>query len=220
VARVQADDAGAFRLPAPGPGSFLIHASRIGFSSIEVEVRIEEREVVEVELRMAEEAIPLEPIVVVARREIRQGTLDEFYDRMARMRQNGVGQFLTREQIESRESLRLPYLLQTIPGVWYWGTGLSVQLLNPGTGGGTFCAPEFYLDGRPMLGGLREIHAIDLEGVEVYRGYSEALHGEFPNECGTIFLWRRTDWGNPFSWGRVFMAAGLVAVGLTVIALF
>lgn len=220
VARVQADDAGAFRLGAPGQGRFLIRASRIGFSPIEAEVQVRQGEAVEVELRMAEEAIPLEPILVVARREIRQGTLDEFHDRMARMRQKGVGHFLTREQIESRESLRLPYLLQTIPGVWYWGRGLSVQMLNPSAAGGTFCSPEYYLDGRPMLGGLREIHAIDLEGVEVYRGYSEALHGYFPNRCGTIFLWRRTDWGNPFSWGRAFMAAGLVAVGVTLAALF
>jgi hypothetical protein len=170
---------------------------------------------------MAEEAIPLEPIVVVARREIRQGTLDEFYDRMARMKQKGVGQFLTLEQIEARISLRLPYLLQTIPGVWYWGGGgLSVSLLNSRALGGVFCSPEYYLDGRPMLGGLREIATIDLEGVEVYRGYSEALHGYFPDACGTIFLWRKKDWGNPFSGGRVLLALALVSVCLGLAALF
>ena len=130
LAQVQAGETGGFHIPAPGPGRYLIRASRIGLSTVDAEVLVLENELIEIELRMAEEAIPLEPIVVVARREIRQGTLDEFYDRMARMRQRGTGQFLTREQIEKLTQLRLALLLQTIPGVWYWGRGESVSLLS------------------------------------------------------------------------------------------
>jgi hypothetical protein len=219
VARVQTDDAGSFRLSAPGPGRFQLSASRIGLAPISAEVSVRAKEAVEVELRMAEEAIPLDPFVVVGRREIREGTLDEFYDRMARMRQRGTGQFLTKEQIENRSSMSLPLLLQTMPGVWLSFSGQSVELLSSGTSGEVFCTPEYFLDGRPMLGGYREIQVIDLEGVEVYRGYSEALHGYFPDECGTIFLWRKPDWGNPFAWNRLLLGGGLVALALALTTL-
>lgn len=215
LARVQADSAGRFRIPAPGPGRFILGASRIGFAGVSSAITIGEREVVEAELRMAEEAIPLEPLLVVARREIDEQSLEMFYDRMARNRQRGVGHFLTLDQIENRTQLSLAILLQTLPGVWYRGG--SVQMVNPSPSGGRFCTPEFFLDGMPMLGGFREIVVMDMEGVEVYRGYSEAQEGIFPSPCGQIFLWRKRDWGNPFSWRRVFLAAGLLAVGWTII---
>lgn len=218
VARVHADDRGAFRLPAPGPGSFHVQASRIGFATISAEVALGAEESTEVELRMAEEAVPLEPIVVVGRRRIRPGTLEEFYDRMARMQQVGKGQFLTREQIADRESMPLPFLLQTLPGVWTDTPSGGVKLVSSGSGG-MFCTPEFVLDGQPMLGGYRELQTMDLEGVEVYRGYSEAVEGH-PNRCGTVFLWRRADWGNPMSFGGAVLAAGLGALSLLIFTLF
>lgn len=221
VSQVQADSLGDFRLPAPGPGRYLIRASRLGFSRTDATVQLREQEILEVELKMGEEAIPLDPIVVVARKRIREGTLDEFYDRMARMKQAGRGQFLTKEQIEARISLSLPMLLQTIPGVWLQSGGQSVQLINPmASVEGQFCNPEFLLDGRPMLGGYREIQVMDLEGVEVYKGYSEAVSGHFPHRCGQIFLWRKPDWGNPFSWGRLVVASGLVLGIWALISLF
>jgi hypothetical protein len=220
LSRVQADDFGNFRLPAPGPGTYRVSVSRIGFSPISVQVQLRDREAVEVELRMSEEAIPLDPIVVVGRRQIREGTLDEFYDRMARNRQRGVGHFLTKEQIENRISMTLPMLLQTLPGVWLSSGGGSIKLLNTGNSDGVFCTPEYILDGLPMLGGYRAIQVLDLEGVEVYRGYSEVIHGYFPNSCGLVFLWRKKDWGNPLSWGRFFLAVGLLAVGWAISSLF
>jgi hypothetical protein len=177
-------------------------------------VLIREEEVVEVELSMAVEAIPLDPLVILGRRQIRQGTLDEFYDRMARMKQRGKGRFLTREQIEARSGGNLAMLLQTLPGVWLKYRGNSVELINPRASGGIFCTPEYFLDGLPMLGGLREIYVLDLEGVEVYRGYSEAIHGYFPHGCGQIFLWRKSDWGNPITWKRSFLFLGLLALVL------
>jgi hypothetical protein len=99
-------------------------------------VLIREEEVVEVELSMAEEAIPLDPLAILGRRQIRKGTRDEFYDRMARMKQRGKGRFLTREQIEARSGGNLAMLLQTLPGVWLKYRGNSVELINPRASGG------------------------------------------------------------------------------------
>lgn len=220
LARVQSTESGHFRLPAPSAGRFVIRASRIGFAAIEAEVILREEEAMEVELRMAEEAIPLEPILVVARREIKHGTLDQFYDRMARNKQRGKGHFLTREQIEARRGLELGLILQTIPGVWAQGRNHYPMLANPSADGGIFCRPDFFLDGMPMLSGFRNFDYLDMEGIEVYRGYSESVDGEFPNRCGQVFLWRRTDWGNPFTWGRGLLAAGLGAVLWALSSLF
>ncbi len=115
VARVQSDSVGAFRLPAPRPGTYRIRAERLGYSSLRAPVEVGAEEAVEVELFMSTEAIPLEPIVVVGRREIRPGTLEQFYDRMARNKQAGKGQFLTLDQIRNRTQMSLALLLQTLP---------------------------------------------------------------------------------------------------------
>lgn len=209
VAQVQSTDKGEFRLPAPGAGRYFVQASRIGFSTIDAPIVLGEDEALEVVLRLAEEAIPLEPLLVVGRRRIKEGTLDQFYDRMARMKQRGKGQFLNREEIEARRGLTLTMTLQTVPGIWAPGSGQPVQLV---AGGGGFCIPHFYLDGLRMPDGFREIETLDLEGIEVYQGYDERVDGINPNECGYVFLWRRADWGNPFDWGRALIAVGAGAV--------
>lgn len=200
----QSDSLGEFRFAAPEEGSFRITASRLGYASVDVDVDVGEKEMVEVEIRMATEAIPLEPIVVVGRREIRRGTLDEFYDRMGRNRERGVGWFFTREEIEARENVRLPFLLHSAPGVFLAGSGDSVRMRKRGE----FCSPVVYVDGFETE--YRELQLMDMEGIEVYQGRWENVDGYFPSDCGMIFLWRRPDWGNPFSWGKALVAGGLL----------
>jgi hypothetical protein len=212
--RVQSDSLGMFRIPIPEAGRYELLATRLGFASVRAEVEVRDREIVEVELRMAEEAIPLDPIVVVARRGIRRGTLDEFYDRMDRNKQRGVGWFFTREDIERRENIRLPFFLFSAPGVSVQGSGESVQIV----GYGRPCTPRFFIDGFEQP--YRELQMMDLEGIEIYRGRFENVDGYFPDDCGTIFLWRKPDWGNPFSWGRVAVAGGLLALLIALGSLF
>jgi len=212
--RVQSDSLGMFRIPVPKAGNYEILATRLGFASVRAGVEVGEREIVEVEFRMAEEAIPLDPIVVVARREIRRGTLDEFYDRMDRNKQRGVGWFFTREDIERRENIRLPFFLFSAPGVFVQGAGESVQMRSKGE----YCAPVIVIDGYET--NYRELQMMDLEGIEIYRGRFEKVEGYFPSDCGMIFLWRRPDWGNPFSRGRVAMAGGLLALLIALGSLF
>ncbi|MCJ7630252.1 MAG: Plug and carboxypeptidase regulatory-like domain-containing protein [Longimicrobiales bacterium] len=212
--RVQSDSLGMFRIPVPEAGHYEILATRLGFASVRAGVEVGEREIVEVEFRMAEEAIPLDPIVVVARREIRRGTLDEFYDRMDRNKQRGVGWFFTKEDIEKREYVSLPLFLNTAPGVMVQGSRGSVQIV----GYGPPCTPTFYIDGFETS--YRELQMMDLEGIEIYRGRFENVAGYFTSDCGAIFLWRKPDWGNPFSWGRVAVVGGLLALLIALGSLF
>ena len=211
LARAQSDHRGAFRLPLPGPGTFRLVARRIGLTPLERTLDVGDEEVTEVELWMAEEAIPLEPLVVVARRRIREGTLDEFYDRMAHMKQAGRGWFMTREEIEASPHANSTFLLHQSPHVY----------LRPGDGsrhsvlmrrGGRLCTPALYIDGMPASFD-RLPNMIDMEGIEVYRARWEHVPGYWNGDCGTIFIWRRPDWGNPFKWSTLLFAGALGGLG-------
>jgi len=211
--RVQSDSTGLFRLSPDEPGLYSLSLSRLGYRSFTSEVEVGEREMVEVELRMAEEAIPLEPLVVTARRVIRPGTLDEFYDRMERNKRRGVGHFITREQVDNSPTATTTHLLATTPGVYMEPVGKSGWAIQMRYRGG-YCTPDYYLDG--LLTSWDRLPPMeDIEGVELYRTRFEAVEGYWPSDCGIVFLWRRPDWGNPFSWARLFVAVGFVSVALT-----
>lgn len=236
------DSTGGFALSVPTPGLWRIAATRIGLTAVEAEVNVGEKELVEVELTMAPEAIPLEPIVVVGRRRIQQGTLDEFYDRMERMKRRGVGFFFTAEDIKRLERTDLPLMLQHAPGVFASSSGGGAGYLIQMAGRGGLCYPDIYLDGLPLSGargsatGVAEgpssgglypfgnggggaagprynsIPVMDLEGVEIYRGRWEQPDGYWSSDCGIIFLWRKKGWGNPFSMQTLLLVGGVSVV--------
>ncbi len=245
------DSTGAFALSVPTSGLWRLAASQLGLTTVEAEVNVGEKELVEVELTMAPEAIPLEPIVVVARRRIQQGTLDEFYDRMERMKREGVGFFFTKEDIKRRERMDLALMLQHAPGVFASPSGGGAGHLIQMAARGGLCYPDVYLDGLPLSGsrgsasgvvegpassGLypfgdggggaagpryNSISVMDLEGVEVYRGRWEQPDGYWPSDCGIILLWRKKDWGNPFSLTTLLLVGGVsVASGLLLLLIF
>jgi hypothetical protein len=206
ISRSASDERGRFILRVPVPGHFVLRGLRLGFGTVRAPVTVREKEVVEVDLRMAMEAIRLDPLEVTARRQIRQGTLDEFYDRMARMKEKGRGQFLTLEDIEKFGGMEIALLIQTLPGVWARysgaGNGYSLELRSLGRP----CSPDIYLDGL-LMGMSRNLYPGDLEGVEVYRGPFEPVDGYWISRCGAIFLWRKKDWGIPLTVKNFILAA-------------
>lgn len=210
--QLQSNEAGEFRVPLDSPGVYRISASRIGLSTVEAEVTLSEREMVELELRMAQEAIPLEPLIVTARRVIRQGTLDEFYDRMERNRRRGVGHFITREDVENSPAANTAFLLERVPGIFLrpsGETGRAIQMRQVGR----YCSPDYYLDGLPTSWD-RLPPMEDIEGVEIYRTRFESVEGYWPSRCGAVFMWRKRDWGEPFSWGTFFIAVGFATIAV------
>jgi len=210
--QVQSDSAGWFRIPLEAPGRYGLSLTRLGFRSFQAEVVVGDREMVEVELRIAEEAIPLEPLVVTARREIALGSLDEFYDRMERNRRRGMGRFITREDVDNTPVATTAQLLATIPGVYMepaGNTGWAIRMRERGD----YCTPDYYLDGiQTSWDRLPPME--DIEGVELYRTRFEQVDGYWPSTCGIVFLWRRPDWGNPFSWSRLILAGAFVSAAV------
>jgi hypothetical protein len=189
ITSVITDSAGAFVLRAPQPGSFRLHAERIGYRAAETPpLELAADDTLRVEFRLSVEAVALNPITVIGYSRRPTGQLGGFYDRMRR----GFGEFITREQIDAQSAIQTTDLLRRLAGVHLIpsrrGTGYIVQL----RGG---CSPRVFLDGLPiqLLGMTIDdlIRPMELEGIEVYRGPGE-LPAEFAyGACGAIVLWTR-----------------------------
>lgn len=222
--RVLADEGGAFWLWHTEPGEFLLSAERIGYAPVtDQTVRLDSGQVVRVELRMEPQAVPVEPLRVLARREVTRYTADEFYDRMGRLADKG--RFVTRDEIEA-SGVGLPSkVIERVPGTWIQRTGRSVAdntitLMNYGG----VCRPKIYLNGRelPDWSNLDEAVMVDrIEGIEIYRGHfvPAGYHHDWATwGCGFILVWTKPE-PDPrfaFSWERtiLFGVLGGLAVGV------
>jgi hypothetical protein len=217
VASAVTDSAGTFRLQAPRFGEFRLQARMLGMADVATDPFTVQAGAMEVVLRMAAEAVPLEPLTVAARgREADLGFLTGYYQRMEWNSRAGIGRFITRDAIDARNPVNVSDMLREIP---------RVQVLR-GRGGGSYvamrnargeCTPALYVDG--MRANRRDrafidefVRPGDVEGVEVYVGLAQ-LPGEYhdENHCGVLLVWtRRTaEDGRPFTWRRALIGAGL-----------
>ena len=213
------NEMGAFRLVVPRAGSWVVAADLIGYGSIEsdpVEVGADERVVLEV--RMAVEAVAMEPVVVTSRVSHMNADIQAFYDRVERGRMFGLGRFVTREDIEREVPSEPSDLLRTMPGVRIvrrgtpYGSGSGIQMASG-------CIPAIYVDGT-QINRFRASDDLDdfvaasaIEGIEVYRGAGQQV-GRFFDErgCGLILVWTRrgTTEGSPFTWTRFVIGTSLL----------
>ncbi len=125
----------------------------------------------------------------------RQG-IEDFYVRRAQ----GIGTFITRQQLEDLRSTQPTDALRMVPGI---------QLRRSRNGENTVrftgttsinhrdCAPTLWLDGERVPNmELDQIPAQDIEGIELYRGASttpaQFWQGNSNSTlCGTIVVWSR-----------------------------
>jgi hypothetical protein len=215
--RVLADSVGQFRLLLPGPGSYGLRAEHLGYQTTVISgLRAASAEEIELELRMGIEAIPIEPLFVIARRRERLGRLSEYYDRRDFNQKLGLGRFVTREDIERRMAMETADLLRTVPGVRVLGQSRAVVI---GRQGGA-CTPAVFVDGMQMNRGTRAnvneyVTPEMIEGIEIYRGAAESpAQYQDRGGCGTILIWtRRGDpSGRPWSWWRAAIGGGVLLV--------
>lgn len=215
-----AGDTGVFRFDLPGPGSYILVGSLIGYAGFEsAPLTLGAIEDVVVEVRMAVEAVPLEPLIVRSRANAPDSQLGGFYSRMARGNRSGLGYFISREEVDRRAAFESSDLLRMAPGVRVVpgrnGAGAAIRM----TGG---CIPAIYVDGiqvnRYPLGrtSLDDIvPPIAIEGIEVYRGSMAQVAGYHdPGGCGMVLVWTRRgdDSGEPWSWKKFLAGASLFAI--------
>jgi len=119
VTRGTADSAGVFRLRSWHPGKYRLRTIALGYSTVDSEVlELATGDVLDLTVRLAPDAVPLEPIVIKARarESLAEIALSGFYDRRDAGRHLGLGRFLDRGAI-ARRGRRLTDVLATIPGV-------------------------------------------------------------------------------------------------------
>ena len=191
---VLTDSAGQFLLRLPTGGRYTLRAERLGYESVTGgPLDAATNDTIQVEFRIAADAIPLDPLVVIAQAKVRYLDRVGFYDRQ----RTGFGYFLTRKDIRMRYSQRMTDLLRSIPGVRVVGRPPSQDVVMRGSN----CLPQIVVDGViARRGGDRALMYIDdfvipmdIEGLEVYRGASE-LPAEFGGKtsgCGVIAIWTR-----------------------------
>jgi hypothetical protein len=194
VARALSDSAGAFHLAAPSRGWFRLRARRIGYTTTRTdEFELRRAETLQVQLHMAHDAIPLEPLTVTGRVPRRPTRLEAagFNER----RRFAQGFFMDREQIEKTNARDMASMLRQAPGIQLVQSprahGPTVRIHRGGS-----CLPAVYLDGLYIGEGAEELHthlANDAEAVEVYTSPIRvpAMFRTRRASCGAILIWTR-----------------------------
>jgi hypothetical protein len=206
VARGETNTDGFFRLTTPTPGRFLLSAQALGYGGIDavaVDVGLGNLSVLDV--RMAPQAVELEPIVVTAGRRAFHLEMQGFYRRQA----DGFGKFLTPELFEERRPRRVTDLMFGLSGTHVvessTGIGRRAVYFRSGIRPSGVCWPMVWVD-RHLIstGGFAGagaeptaiddlIAAPDVHAVEIFRSPAE-IPSEFngPNAgCGVIVIWTR-----------------------------
>ncbi|TVP42308.1 MAG: hypothetical protein EA350_16425 [Gemmatimonadales bacterium] len=218
--RVQVSGAGGrFAFDRIPPGDYVLGVTHLAYTSVSVPISITETDAIyQVEIRIAPEAIALEPLVVEVRRAGIQGT-DR--DRIEWMGVVGLGTSFDRAAIDASGAIRVSHLISRIPGV-------QLRTMSGRTFGSELrlvpqqdCAPSVYIDGirSPLFGASVDdlVSLGEVESMEVYRRLSE-LPGEFADDvarrCGAVIIATRRGWqpGEVFGWRRMVVLTGFVTV--------
>jgi len=218
--RVQiSGEGGRFAFDRIPPGEYVLGVEHLAYASVSIPISIAEADAVyQVEIRVAPEAIALEPMVVEVRRAGIQGSVR---DRIEWMDLVGLGTSFDRAAIDASGAIRVSHLVSRIPGV-------QLRTIPGRTFGSELrlvpqqdCGPSVYIDGirSPLAGATVDdmVSLGEVESVEVYRRLSE-LPGEFADDvarrCGAVVISTRRGWqpGEAFGWRRMVVLTGFVAV--------
>ena len=211
------NEAGLFELRGPAAGTYRIQVGHLGHSDYaSVGFHLSDEEFIDIEIRMGIEAIPLEPLVVLARRLPASGRLARFEQRMNDPARAG-GYFISQEEIErrvvstpSRLVLRVPgTAVAPIPGPF----DRSMITLRRG------CQARLFVDGVPLppqqsIDDLLDTQSIG--GVEVYPSpltVPIAYQDATPPLCGVVLFWTREGEVTSGDWGfkRIAIGTGMIA---------
>lgn len=204
--RAISDSNGAFRLSGMEAGDVVLQVRRVGFIAQDFHMTLaagRSRRVM-LELPRVPQALPDVTIPGAFEKPARYANTskyDEFFARKA----NGIGTFITREEIDSKFKARTEELLQTIPGVlirqhgtqWYvqfqrCGGARIPGSINRGRAPSdriiVFIDGAYAPEGTDQLG---ELNPAQIEAIEVYKGPSELPADARGQACGAIYVWLR-----------------------------
>ena len=192
-ATTRTDGRGAFRLWTQDVDTVTISVRRLGYTAMSALLAARNRQWDTVLVELDRTSQTLAAVTVKESAARRAVGLRDFEERRAR----GLGVFVTREQIASRNTMRPSDVVRTARGV-------KLVRLRNGVYGVRFvlyankspsCAPDIWLDGQRARGlELDDLTANDIEAMELYESWS-TLPFEFSQgptvPCGTIVIWTR-----------------------------
>lgn len=224
VRGVVADSAGRFTIPVARLDTFRLRVEHIAYrTTTSSPYPFESPAIVEVELRVSQQEIELEPLVVTAVRGTRHPRLADFYRRARQYEATGRGIQLTREDLE-------PYTGRTVLDVFALQP-VRFRRMNPLQP----CRIRTYWNdmlvedvtdeewrGYDLPGGqsLDELPASSVEGLEIYDHLGEIppRYADY-NVCGVILIWSRAG-PDPGSSTRGWLLRGLLGIGAFVVLVF
>jgi len=185
------DDEGAFSVTSPVPGNCLLMAAALGHRETTVGLfELGEGGELTVEFRIPVEALTLDGLLVQAERIGKVPALVR--NGFSRRMQEGIGHFITPQEIENSSATRTAHLFREEPSVRLVGDRIFLR------GTRDLCSPQIYLDGVPLsVGASLPLDAIVplevLAGVEVYRSVAEVplQYGGTGAVCGVILFWTK-----------------------------
>ena len=189
--RAESDMAGRFVLASVPSGATTLFVRRLGFAPASITLLAHDDSTVHAEVVITEVTHGLAPVVVRAERPAHYtGYMAGFYER----RDQGLGHFITGDEIEQRNPRRLTDMFRNIPGS-------DVSLGNPDSRvrmRGNQCAPLVWLDGMPAAAAEFDLDALvptSVAGIEVYAGIAAVpIQFVMPfgrTACGTIIIWSK-----------------------------
>jgi hypothetical protein len=189
-ATAHTDSLGRFVLTRLAPGMFDVSLRRLSYSPMMISLQVTEGDTTDVEVTLNAAAETL-PTVVVKGKEERKRQLDGFEQR----RKLGLGHFITRAQIESRNPLVLSEMVRGTPGAQLMQTNITGRMTLRFSRRSD-CPPAYFVDGQYLINyNIDDMPVRDVEGVELYAGFA-GLPQEFAKQmgilaCGAVVIWTR-----------------------------
>jgi hypothetical protein len=224
----RSDSSGNFMVHAGRPGTYRVRAARIGYQPLTSEsAKLGLGQLVVMRLRMTGLAQKLVPVRITERRSLKPAELMSTVGFDLR-ESKGLGLFLSGDRLADLKEESLQEILDTHfrPTLYVRPDEALGDVLTMRQGAAE-CGPEIFVDGRLISEGtstqgmalatLASLRAVDLHGVEVYRGdqlLPASLGGWFGvtrsevtavvggmtrrvRPCGTVAVWTKSGRGAP-----------------------
>lgn len=193
--RVRTDAEGRFRLRIVQRDTLTLLLRHLGYEPIAVTLRSNHLRGDTIVVRMEQTALALGEVRVRGADLRSPLGLGGFDERRAR----GLGTFVTREEIDRRQTNRLSDVLRGRRGLTLVRTpsgGYGVRF-GVASGRQRRCVPDLWIDGQRARGmELDDVPASTVEGIELYATiatvpFQFSSSGAGTERCGTIVVWSR-----------------------------
>lgn len=186
------DDSGRFSFDRLSLGQAELSVRRLGYRPFYLTVAIT-NEHDSLRIVLDREPLLLATMNVSATEMRRRENVEEFY----RRRITGVGQYISRDEVDKRWGGKPSDLLRNTPGLRFVSIAAGKGVRFPTTSiNRRDCAPMIWIDGQKANNlEIDEVPLNDIEGIELYSGPSttplQFSQASSQNTCGTIVVWSR-----------------------------